>query len=632
MENRYKINYDMKTRSVNNIKFMQGDIESSVLEISLTDSGLPVIITGEVIEFRFLKADETIVFQDVTTGVSIMDALTGKMQCILKSDTLSVPGVVQCEIYRTLNGKGLTTQSFNFTVEASIGAEGALSVNYISSIETKLLELDVAKGELDTIIGEYDLALQSNTDIEIVNARTGEVNLGTKIEKMDLSSASNTQQLTEFEYGTNNPREFLISIIDDDGTEAFLTYLKPLLVARGLKCDLAVNIGYVDDGVTLGKMTAAQLVQLELEGFGVLNHGWEHIPPSSLTIAETEANSILEKDKFNTLGLTNSHDYYVIPTVMDLGDLTTKNKMKKHYKCNFANTNASANSIPFDSMEIRRENLLVNEAGLPAAKRYIDECFIKKQYCAFLIHSADITDTTYIAQLLDYIVSEGYAITPAKTVIDNYKNIIELGNKSSQHFIVDQNGNMDFSPNAQTLKVVNVIDMDYTLPITAYDKDCVTQTLVGYESPRALLPDVQPGILTTHRLSWLKYSDDRYAYQLFRVFDEAVVYIRIWLYATNVWGEWQYYNKENNPASIFDNTVQTDMTNYKMNCVTHQSVVAGAVAGMPNTGSGTLDTYKYNIEKYTRQEFQQFDTNDKWVRKWIATSSSWTVWSKYTIV
>lgn len=224
MENRYKINYDMKTKSINNIKFKQGDIDSSVLEVSLIDGSLPINITGEVIEFRFLKSDKTVVYQDISTGVSIVDALTGKIQCVLKSNTLSASGIVKCEVYRTLEGKGLTTPSFHFTVEASIGADGTLSINYISSIETKLIEFDVIKSE-------YDLSLHENTDIEIVNARTGEVDLGTKIGKIDASLANKANQV-DLTNGLGLKRSTSVKLNAtndfDDATKTMMTGTTPI--------------------------------------------------------------------------------------------------------------------------------------------------------------------------------------------------------------------------------------------------------------------------------------------------------------------------------------------------------------------------------------------------------------------
>ena len=142
MENRYKITIDMKNRVISNIKFKQGDTDSSVLEINLVDNSLAVDVTGQTIVFNFAKSDGTIVTQNITTGVSIINALTGNFQCILKNDTLAAPGLVNCEITFSDSGKILSTVTFNFNVAKSIGI-GEISTNYISQIETIIVAENV---------------------------------------------------------------------------------------------------------------------------------------------------------------------------------------------------------------------------------------------------------------------------------------------------------------------------------------------------------------------------------------------------------------------------------------------------------------------------------------------------------
>lgn len=145
LENRYIINYDVKQRIITNIKFKQGDIDSSVLEVHLLDNSVAVDITGEVIEFRFLKPDGTIVYQDITTGVTLTTPASGIVECALKSNTLAAAGVVKCEVHRAISGKQLTTPSFYFTVESSVGSIGVLSTNYIGDIETTLTGITTAE-------------------------------------------------------------------------------------------------------------------------------------------------------------------------------------------------------------------------------------------------------------------------------------------------------------------------------------------------------------------------------------------------------------------------------------------------------------------------------------------------------
>jgi hypothetical protein len=197
VENRYKITYDLKQRVITNIRFKQGDIDSSVIEITLVDNGIAVNITGETIEFRFAKEDKTTVYQDFTTGVSILDGPTGKVQCVLKSNTLAIAGLVACEIHRAKDGKELTTPKFYFTVESSIGADGIISSNYIGIIEDKILdwqaEVDVMKTEYDTFKG----AQLAADKVTYFQAEINKVNedLKEKAKQSDLDSTNNTVAL-----------------------------------------------------------------------------------------------------------------------------------------------------------------------------------------------------------------------------------------------------------------------------------------------------------------------------------------------------------------------------------------------------------------------------------------------------
>jgi len=138
LENRYKLIIDLKSKMItNNTLFKQGNTGTSVLEITLVDEGLPVNITGQTVQFNFLRSDSAVVTQDSTTGVTILDALTGKFECVLKAATLAVDGKVEAEIVFTEGTDVLSSTTFVFYVDASIGL---LSIKYISSIVSALEE------------------------------------------------------------------------------------------------------------------------------------------------------------------------------------------------------------------------------------------------------------------------------------------------------------------------------------------------------------------------------------------------------------------------------------------------------------------------------------------------------------
>lgn len=163
MENRYKLKYDIKQRLISNISFMQGDIDSSVIEVQILDNSVPVDITGENIEFRFLKSDNTKVAQDSTTGVKILDSTNGIVECVLKANTLACVGNTRTEIIRKKDGIILTCPSFNFVVNSSIG-NIALSSNYIASIENKLIEWQLNENLRQKVFDSNESIRQSKFD------------------------------------------------------------------------------------------------------------------------------------------------------------------------------------------------------------------------------------------------------------------------------------------------------------------------------------------------------------------------------------------------------------------------------------------------------------------------------------
>ena len=163
LEDRYKLNYDLKSKVITDIRFKQGNVDTSVLEVTLFNNGSVADITGEIIEFRFEKPDHTIVYQDTASGVSVLDVIHGTVQCVFKSNTLASVGVVRCEIHRAKGGKELTTPSFDFMVESSIGEDGTLSSNYICSIENELINIRTA--ESDRAIKEEDRVSAENNRV-----------------------------------------------------------------------------------------------------------------------------------------------------------------------------------------------------------------------------------------------------------------------------------------------------------------------------------------------------------------------------------------------------------------------------------------------------------------------------------
>ena len=195
MKNKYPVNIDLKSREIRtNARFRVGDTNSATLEIALTNNSVVENIIGQNITFKFQKADGKIVTQDLTSGVKIVDGEKGMFDIVLRNETLQVAGKVNCNITFTKDGEITSTIIFVFPVDQSIG-NGEISENYISAVETKLIEWESAfyiaetdrAKDFKVISDIYQKANHENTDIEIVASRKGEVSLGAKISKIDAN-------------------------------------------------------------------------------------------------------------------------------------------------------------------------------------------------------------------------------------------------------------------------------------------------------------------------------------------------------------------------------------------------------------------------------------------------------------
>lgn len=185
MENRYLLNLDFKSKSFYNINFVQNDIDTSVLEITITNQGLVVDLTGQTIEIAFLKPDNSLVIQDQANGVNILDAINGKFQCILKSNSLSAIGKVSAEVsFSDATGKKLSTAQFTFTVTESLDN----GTGVISTSEIPKLDAEIAKIE-----AEYALDYATwNSEVDNVIAQANNEIALTETARQNAISATNS--------------------------------------------------------------------------------------------------------------------------------------------------------------------------------------------------------------------------------------------------------------------------------------------------------------------------------------------------------------------------------------------------------------------------------------------------------
>ena len=238
------INIDLASKINMNqsINIKKNDTNSHKFVVNIFNSGVNYDLTGTTSRIYFEKSDATKVFLDCVLD----DTIVNKLSCLLTTQALTCSGSVASEItiYGS-TGEILTSVTFNFIVSEvirddmaiestseftaltnalnavddavlSIPTVEALNVDLQNNIVTgdaldTTLKADISTGNIldaelkgDITTGDItDAALKADIIIagqnefatEITNARKGEVDLPTKIGKIDSSLADNVTQL-----------------------------------------------------------------------------------------------------------------------------------------------------------------------------------------------------------------------------------------------------------------------------------------------------------------------------------------------------------------------------------------------------------------------------------------------------
>lgn len=289
MENRYILNLDIKTNLTKNLIFKQGDNNTSILEVHVIDRGLQVDLTNYNIEFRFSKADGTVVFQDASTGVNIINATSGIVVCTLLSNTLAVVGDVRCEIAFKKNTDLLTTRVFTFKVEESIGQVNILSSTYISSIESKL---DLWSQEYADMKAQVESVLTTNVQDEVITARTDTINnypytnLGARLDSM----ATKINYVTLCAQNRGVDLQAAGCILNDATKATANSQIIQNLITQGKRILFNPGVIYIDSSISLPQT---------FSGGRICGLGWLY----SKFIMVTDNTPILTTQTYNTYGV-----------------------------------------------------------------------------------------------------------------------------------------------------------------------------------------------------------------------------------------------------------------------------------------------------------------------------------------
>lgn len=145
----YRFNLDIKNKSfVPKMEFIRDDINTGVLNITLTEDGVPIDISDTKIEAVFRKPDKTTVLDKV----DIIDARAGEIKVLLSTQTISKVGEVLGYISIFQENAKLTSKMFKFKVSENFDTDELVkSSNDLSFLQVLV---DAGRNEVKRIAEE----------------------------------------------------------------------------------------------------------------------------------------------------------------------------------------------------------------------------------------------------------------------------------------------------------------------------------------------------------------------------------------------------------------------------------------------------------------------------------------------
>lgn len=188
----FDILLDIKNRNnTDAFEVVQGDSYSNVINVALVDGLDPFDLTDTHIEIVFKKSDGTTVMQN---DIILVDAVQGKIQCILKTNTIASHGKTVSEI-RVMEGEVLlTSTTFEFYVRKALLNDETIESTNEFPVLTQLINtterLIEQVGQIEKQVPE-----QVVTELSAVSIMAGQLQAGLtdlQTELVDLEAGVNT--------------------------------------------------------------------------------------------------------------------------------------------------------------------------------------------------------------------------------------------------------------------------------------------------------------------------------------------------------------------------------------------------------------------------------------------------------
>lgn len=640
-----------------------GDKASNTVDVYVVDGFIPYNLTGSDVYFECAKPDNTSVRDK--NGITMIDAAKGHFEYTFPTQTFASVGKSK-QAYFTVEKNSTvkaTTQDFIIVSLPNALTNRIPSKTYISQLEELIWQLEQI--QLDLLNSEAyreahdakefaeqanelsiniqkqlnEIVINGDSSVEAAQARVDPngITYPTLKERIDVDSnkigilsndvSEQAQQLKDIHVPFKGYENCIISFVDDDGRNDFLTNLKPIYDEKGIKGSLAITTAKTG---TSGYLTVDQLKTLQNEGYEIVSHGHTHATLSDLSDTDAIKECVLARDFLKNNGF-KGHDIFVYPNGVNKTDVRTKNIVKQYYKCGVA-TDGDDNIAPMDTYCLDR--LDMETRTLADSKAEVDLAISKKKWLIFMTHGwmrayADPARQQLFRDLIDYIKSKNVPIVTIDEGLKMKGNAIEIGDKSANtnYLYISNTGKSESNVDNNGM-VYNAIDGDLTKLPSSYKKG--KTTVSNHWNGATGLPGAYGGTLLTFR-----DVDDAYTKQLFIENVTTTVYVRRWSTGSSSWQSWTTVNytgtmiTKDNVGSSFDASITT----YTKGSVTFSRFTgagAGATAPTPNVG-GVLKTHRFvdTDDTYSYQEWQPRTSPLKtWRRFWNVGGNTWGAWEQ----
>lgn len=422
----------------------------------------------------------------------------------------------------------------------------------------------------------------------------------------------------------DNYRGGVVTIIDDDSYSTFLTRMKPVFDAQGVKLSIAVNTSWVG---TSGKMTLTQLQQLKSEGYEILSHGYTHPNMDTMSLVDLENEWKLSKEYIVNNNLGNGEGFVYPTGLYSINDankvLDVKTLTRKYYKYGIDNgaKETDINTLPVDSFEIKRRFFSPVTYNLNTIKANIDDAYQNKKWYILLTHCGiddqwnDATSPSVWNEIIDYIQSLNMPILPFGEAEKLVGNAMSHGDSRTDNYhFVGKNGASWSHSNQQSEVIGNMKVSSMNAPITEYQKNKVTTMQISNTQDTF---QSSGGVMSVYR------GDTAFSYALFYPAYKNRVYKRYWSDSSNVWSGWVEVGGDAYPIGMIVSSMNAPISEYQQYKETIQQI-ANTSDTLLSSG-GVLTTYRGGTH-FSFQMYYPVKSNKVYKRYWDDTSSTWSEW------